>query len=65
IVADGQTGFLLEPGDYPSLALRLDQLVTDTGLREKMGTAALDRAREKFDCRTNLGRILEMMKAED
>lgn len=62
IVADGQTGFLLEPGDYPSLALRLDQIVTDAGLRQKMGTAALGRAREKFDCRANLHRILEMMK---
>lgn len=63
IVADGQTGFLMEPGDYPSLALRLDQLVTDAGLRQKMGAAAVRRAQEKFDCRKNLGGILEMMKA--
>ncbi len=64
IVADGLTGFGLEPGDYPSLALHLDQLVSDAGLRQRMGAASLLRAREEFDCRTNMGRILEMMKAE-
>ena len=64
IIADGQTGFGLEPGDYPALALRLDQLVSDAGLRQGMGAASLRRAREKFDCRANLGRILDVMKAE-
>ena len=62
IVADGATGFLLEPGDYPSLALRLDQLVTDSTLRHSMGAASLIRAQERFNCRLNMGRILEMMK---
>ncbi len=55
IVADGQTGYLLEPGDYPTLALRLDQLVTDAALRQRMGQAALVRARQNFDCRVNMG----------
>ena len=63
IIADGQTGFGLEPGDYAALALRLDQLVSDAGLRQQMGDASLRRAREKFDCRANLGRILDIMKA--
>ena len=64
IITDGQTGFGLEPGDYPALALRLDQLVSDAGLRQRMGAAALRRAREEFDCRTNLGRILDAMKLD-
>jgi len=63
IVVDGQTGFLLEPGDYASLALRLDQLVNSADLREQMGKAALKRARENFNCRVNMGRILDEMKA--
>ena len=63
IVGDGQTGFLLEPDDYGSLALRLDQLVSDAGLRGRMGEASLVRAREKFDCRVNVGRVLGAMKA--
>ena len=63
IVADGETGCLLEPGDYESLAARLDQLVSDTARRQAMGTAALARAQERFNCRVNAGRILDAMKA--
>lgn len=64
IVADGETGFLLEPDDYDALAAHLDTLVTDAARREAMGAAALARARTHFDCRANLGRILEMMKGK-
>ncbi len=63
IVADGETGILLEPGDYDSLVSALDSLVTDTSRRQAMGQAALTRARAHFNCRVNLGRILEAMKA--
>ena len=63
IVGDGVTGFLLEPDDYGSLALRLDQLASDADLRRRMGEAALARARERFDCRVNLGRVLDVLKA--
>ena len=63
IVAEGVTGFLLEPDDYGSLALRLDQLVSDEGLRLRMGEAALARAHAQFDCRVNLGRVMDVLKA--
>lgn len=63
IVGDGESGFLLEPGDYGALASRLDLLVSDEGLRGRMGAAALVRARERFDCRVNVGRVLEALKA--
>ena len=63
IVTEGTTGFLLPPGDYSTLAARLDQLVADAVLRQAMGRAALERARENFDCRKNVGQILEIMKA--
>jgi glycosyltransferase involved in cell wall biosynthesis len=62
IVADGETGFLLEPDDYPALAVRLDQLITDADLRQSLGAASLKWAQEKFDCRVNMGRILQTMK---
>lgn len=61
IVREGETGFLMEPGDYSSLAQRLDRLVADASLRQALGQAALEQAREKFDCRVNMGRILEIM----
>ena len=63
IVTDAQTGYLLEPGDYAALALRLDQLVTDDAMRQRMGEAALYRALDHFDCRVNMGRVLDVMKA--
>ena len=62
IVADGETGLLLEPGAYEPLASVLDALVSDTARRQAMGRASLLRAQERFNCRTNLGRILERMK---
>jgi glycosyltransferase involved in cell wall biosynthesis len=63
IVSDGETGILLEPGDYDALASALDALVVDTARRQAMGQAALRRAQRHFNCRVNLGRILEAMKA--
>ncbi len=63
IVADGETGFLLNPDDYPALARRLDQLVEDAGLRQRLGQAALEQARTQFDCRVNVDQILELMRA--
>jgi len=62
IVADGETGFLTAPDDYAALAAHLDTLVTNAARREAMGAAALARARTHFDCRVNLGRILDVMK---
>lgn len=62
IVSDGETGILLEPGDYEALASTLDLLVLDTARRQAMGQAALRRAQTHFNCRVNLGGILEMMK---
>ncbi len=63
IVEEGRTGYLLEPGDYPALALRLDQLVSDAALRQRMSEAGLCRAKNDFNCRVNMGRILNVMKA--
>ena len=63
IVADGETGVLLEPGDYPALAACLDGLVSDAARRQALGAAARDYARAHFNCRMNMGRILDAMKA--
>ncbi len=45
---DGETGFLLEPDDYPGLAERLDALVSDAGLRRRLGDAGRRRAEMAF-----------------
>ncbi len=64
IVTDGETGVLLKPGDYDALAPALEALVRDKDRRQAMGQAALTRARAHFNCRVNLGLILEAMKLE-
>lgn len=48
IIADGQTGFVVPPGDVEALADRVMQLLRDTTLREKFGRAARQRVLEKF-----------------
>jgi glycosyltransferase involved in cell wall biosynthesis len=45
IVVDGETGLLVAPDDGEELALALRRLLADPGLRERMGAAALVRAR--------------------
>jgi len=48
VLVDGVTGFLVPPKDPSALARRLVQLLKDAPLRERMGRAALERARECF-----------------
>jgi len=48
IVLDGETGFLVPPGDVAALADRLEQLATDPGLRRRLGAAGRERYRERF-----------------
>ncbi|HYP59022.1 MAG TPA: glycosyltransferase family 4 protein [Thermomicrobiales bacterium] len=45
VVADGETGVLVDPGDANGLARAMNRLVADPGHRETMGEAARVRAR--------------------
>jgi starch synthase len=57
IVADGETGLLVPPADRPALAQALARLVDDAELRRRMGTSGRERACDRFDMATNLGRL--------
>jgi len=46
IVADGETGILVEPGDRAALAAALDRLLASAELRREMGVAARRRVEE-------------------
>lgn len=48
IVRDGIEGFLVEPGDAETLALRLDCLLDSPGLRREMGRRGRARVRSRF-----------------
>jgi glycosyltransferase involved in cell wall biosynthesis len=48
VVLEGETGFLVPPGDVAALADRLEQLATRPELRRRLGTAGRERYRERF-----------------
>jgi glycosyltransferase involved in cell wall biosynthesis len=48
IVADGETGLVVEPGDAPALAEATSALLADDSRRREMGAAARRRALELF-----------------
>jgi glycosyltransferase involved in cell wall biosynthesis len=48
MVTDGQTGFLVEPGDMAGFADRVRQLLESKPLREEMGRRAAEAARRRF-----------------
>lgn len=47
-VVDGETGFLVPPGDSATLAVRLAELLDDVGLRVRMGDAGRTRYEDYF-----------------
>jgi len=60
-VADGQTGFLVPPGDAGALAVAIRRLADDAPLRAAMGTAGRARAREQYREANVLARTLDAL----
>lgn len=56
-VIDGETGFLIDPGDEAGLAAALVRLATEEGLAAKLGAAGKQRALERFDRKVTLAKI--------
>jgi glycosyltransferase involved in cell wall biosynthesis len=48
VCLDGQTGFLIPPGDLKNLGEKIIQLANDHALREKLGRAGMVLARKNF-----------------
>lgn len=63
IVADGETGFTVPPGDVDALTDRLVRLLTDPALARTMGDAARARARALFTWPHVVGRMVDAMTA--
>ncbi|MEO0124580.1 MAG: glycosyltransferase family 4 protein, partial [candidate division WOR-3 bacterium] len=52
IINDNENGFLINPGDYEELARKIELLLTDSKLRNKMGQISKKVALEKFSVNT-------------
>jgi glycosyltransferase involved in cell wall biosynthesis len=60
VVEDGETGFLVPPGDLAALAGKLVRLARDAGLRERMGRAGRERVATRFDVRAVTRELMEV-----
>jgi glycosyltransferase involved in cell wall biosynthesis len=58
LVSHGRTGFVVPPRDADAMADRIEQLLTDDGLRERMSAAAAERARQEFGLDRQVGAYL-------
>ena len=63
IIEDSVTGFLVEAGDRAALAARLDDLLADDALRERMGVAARHRAKTHFNCERFVGEFIHLLES--
>jgi glycosyltransferase involved in cell wall biosynthesis len=60
LVADGETGLLVQPRDAPALREAVQRLLGDPELRERLGRAARARARERFGWDAVIEQTLEV-----
>jgi glycosyltransferase involved in cell wall biosynthesis len=63
ILSDGETGFLLPPGDALALEKALTRLLDDSDLCRRMGAAARADAELRYDAGANIRRTVELMAA--
>jgi glycosyltransferase involved in cell wall biosynthesis len=62
LVRDGETGFLVEPGDPEQLADRICRLIGDAGLRAAMGRRAREVVEQGYDWDAISRRTVEVYK---
>lgn len=60
LVLDGETGFLVQPGDAEGLADALERLIKEKDMRERMGISGRKRVEDFFDIE---GKVSELEKA--
>jgi glycosyltransferase involved in cell wall biosynthesis len=61
-VIEGETGFVVSPGDATELADRLRALLADRGLRERLGQAGRELVARRFNRATQAARVEEVYR---
>ena len=59
IILDGETGFIVSPRDYPAIASRMTELLSNPELRREMGRKARKRVLENFTLERSAKRLLD------
>jgi glycosyltransferase involved in cell wall biosynthesis len=62
IVQEGETGYLIAPGNALGLAAALDRLLADPGLRQALGRQGRARVESHFDASTNTNKLLHCIR---
>ena len=62
VVVDGETGLLFDPDDSMELAYRIEQLLADRALRERMGQAGRERVLQHFQWEESARQVLSIYK---
>jgi glycosyltransferase involved in cell wall biosynthesis len=57
---DGVTGFVVPPGNADTLRAAIQQLIVDTALRRRLGTAGRQRVQEEFTLRQMADRFVDV-----
>lgn len=61
IIADGQTGLLVTPGDISELAAALERLIASPALREQLGRAARAKIEQDADPEVHRARLVALI----
>jgi glycosyltransferase involved in cell wall biosynthesis len=60
VIADGQNGLLVEPGNVPQLAAAILKLLRDPALRQALGRRARQQAQEQHSWQQYVRRVEEV-----
>ena len=63
VVADGETGYLVEPANAEELAARVNELLGDSELAARFGQAGRERAVEHFSWRAIAERTADLYRS--
>ncbi len=63
LVVDGETGFIVPPGDVQALSDRIAMLASDTDMRRRFGAAGRHKVIDEFDSRVEASRLATLFAA--